>query len=168
MTEEERYEKEMADEDARIQSSPEDEAPASIPHFEENAGRMFLDLQRELSLSPEFINKVMRVYQDMILADKSGEHMAFRQHMTELLRLCDYNPSLLAPVFFPDFEGGGPMTFWERPHAIAMLSMTPTGTITVQASRQVGKCLSVNALCKCKVDGEEKTMTMGDIFEYAA
>lgn len=134
MTEEERYEKEMADEDARIQFSAGEPEPTFVPHMEENAGHMFLDLQRELSLSPEFINKVMRVYQDMVLADKSGERTAFRHHMTELLRLCDYNPSLLAPIFFPDFEGGGPMTFWERPHAMAMLSMTPTGTITVQAS----------------------------------
>lgn len=144
-----------------------DDTDVVTPHINENAGRMFLDIQRELTTNPGFIDKVTRVYQDMVLADKSGERDAFREHMTELLRLCDYNATLLAPIFFPSFTEDGPMTFWERPHAMAMMSLVPTGTMTIQASRQIGKCLSGSTLCKCKVHGEEKKLTLKELFEKA-
>lgn len=70
----------------------------------------------------------------MQLASKEGKDEEFRHHMHELLRLCDYNASLLVPYFFPKFPDDKPMTLWERPHAISMMSFIPNGTLTVQAS----------------------------------
>lgn len=51
--------------------------------------------------------------------------------MTELLRTCDYNPSLLVPYFFPAFPEDKPMTLWTRPHAMSMMAFVPNGTLTV-------------------------------------
>lgn len=87
---------------------------------------------------------------DMELAAESGEDDAFRYHMLQLLRLCDYNASLLVPYFFPKFPDDAPMTLWERPHAISMMSFIPNGTLTVQASRQIGKCLAGDTVITIK------------------
>lgn len=122
------------DEEIPVTLEADPAAGGDVPHINENAGRMFLDIQRELTMNTTFINNVTRVYMDMVNADKSGDREAFREHMTELLRMCDYNATLLAPIFFPSFTEDGPMTFWERPHAMAMMSVVPTGTLTVQAS----------------------------------
>lgn len=100
----------------------------------------------------------------MQLASKEGKDEEFRHHMHELLRLCDYNASLLVPYFFPKFPDDKPMTLWERPHAISMMSFIPNGTLTVQASRQIGKCLDADTKLVTKVSGEEKQLTIAELF----
>lgn len=141
--------------------------PDAVPHFHENAAHMFFDIYRELTTNVDFINKCMKVYSDMILADKSGNREAFRHHMAEMLRLCDYNVTMLIPFFFPDFADGRAMTFYERPHAMAMMSMVPAGTLTVCAARQVGKCLAGDTMVDAVVDGEDRKATMAEIFNRA-
>ena len=141
--------------------------PDAVPHFNENAAHMFFDIYRELTTNVDFINKCMKVYEDMVLADKSGDREAFRHHMAEMLRLCDYNVTMLIPFFFPDFSDGRAMTMYERPHAMAMMSMVPAGSLTVCAARQVGKCLAGHTAVDAVVDGVERKATMEEIFNKA-
>ena len=42
------------------------------------------------------------------------------------------------------------MTFWSRPHAFSMMAFIPNGTLTIQASRQIGKCVDGNTYIKTK------------------
>lgn len=89
-----------------------------------------------------------------------------KQAQTDLLRECDYNPSLLLPYFYPDFLDGEPMTLWSRPHAFAMMALIPNGSLTIAASRQIGKCVSGET----KVFIEENKggvypITMKELFE---
>lgn len=67
----------------------------------------------------------------MKTASDDGNDEEFRAAMLDLLRLCDFNASLLVPYFFPKFPDDKPMTLWERPHAISMMSFIPNGTLTV-------------------------------------
>lgn len=101
-------------------------------------------------------------------ASNSGNDDEFRSAMLDLLRLCDFNASLLVPYFFPKYPDDKPMTLWERPHAISMMSFIPNGTLTVQASRQIGKCVAGNTLLQLKINGVEKSMTIEDLFNTCA
>lgn len=141
--------------------------PDAVPHFRDNAAHMFFDVYKELTTNVDFINRCMKVYRDMILADRAGDREAFRHHMAEMLRMCDYNVSMLIPFFFPNFADGKAMTLYERPHAMAMMSMVPAGTLTVCAARQVGKCLAGDTAVDAVVDGEARKATMREIFNKA-
>lgn len=128
---------------------------------------MFLDLQKEMTTNIDFINKVERIIHAINLADKEGKREEKASHVLDLLKLCEGNPALLTPYFFPNFSRGKPMTLWSRPHAFAMMSMIPTGELTVQASRQVGKCVTGDTLVRCKSGEEDKTITMQDLWDSA-
>jgi hypothetical protein len=129
--------------------------------------RMFFDLQKEITTNVDFINKVERIISDIRLAEQSGKKAEKAAHTLELLKACDGNPALLTPFFFPNFSRGKPMTMWSRPHAFAMMSMIPTGELTVQASRQVGKCVTGDTLIRCQDSAGDKTITMQDLWDSA-
>lgn len=92
---------------------------------------MFFDLQKEITTNPVFIEKVSRIMNLLIEADSNKDVNAFRHYEEQLLRVCDYNPSLLVPYFFPRFPEDKPMTLWTRPHAMSMMAFIPNGTLTV-------------------------------------
>lgn len=100
----------------------------------------------------------------MQLAANEGKDEEFKHHMHELLIACDYNASLLVPYFFPKFPDDKPMTLWERPHAISMMAFIPNGTLTVQASRQIGKCVGKDTELQIIDNGEEMTLTIEQLF----
>lgn len=128
----------------------------------------FFDLQRALTTNPEFNNKVQKLMQEIIKAEEAKNKEAMNHYMCELLRLCDYNASLLVPFFFPKFAGNKPMTLWSRPHAFSMMAIGAGNILTVQASRQIGKCLQgATALTTKDCDGKIKEETIGEIFENA-
>lgn len=104
--------------------------------------RMFFDLQKSITTDVKFIDKISRIQQEMQKAAEANDDDTFRHYQVLLLRACDYNPSLLVPYFFPKYPNDKPMTFWSRPHAFSMMAFIPNGTLTIQASRQIGKCVS--------------------------
>lgn len=128
---------------------------------------IFFDLQKELTTNPEFAADLQKIMNELITAESSRQVDQSRQKMTQLLRKCDFNPSLLLPYFFPNFSDAGPMTLWTRPHAFAMMAHIPNGVLTVAASRQIGKCISGETELQVEINGEEKKMTAEDLFAYA-
>lgn len=89
-----------------------------------------------------------------------------KQVQTDLLRECDYNPSLLLPYFYPDFLDGEPMTLWSRPHAFAMMALIPNGSLTIAASRQIGKCVTGDTKVFVEKDkGGVMPVPMKELFE---
>lgn len=127
----------------------------------------FFDLHKELNTNVEFINRVQKEMQDINNAQESGDNTAVTFHVANLLRMCDYNPAILTPYYFPNFAKGKPMTLWSRPHAVAMMSVIPTGELTVQASRQIGKCVAGDTKLQIRDDstGTESTITIEELFD---
>lgn len=129
----------------------------------------FFDLYKEMTTNPAFVEKVNGEYRAMIEADRKGDAPVFREHALALLRMCDFNASLFVPFFFPKYPEDQPMTFWSRPHAFALFAYGMPGSYQViQASRQVGKCVSGDTTLRVLDRGEEKEMSLQTLFEDAA
>lgn len=94
--------------------------------------------------------------------------MSLIQLRSKLIRLCEFNPSLLMSFFYPDFLDGEAMRLWTRPHAFAMMAMVPNGSITIAASRQIGKCVAGDTeVTVCVGDEESKKTTCKELFSMA-
>lgn len=124
---------------------------------------MFFDLQKALTTDPVFIQKIQNITDKLQKAAEANDDEQFRVYQLQLLRACDYNSSLLIPYFFPKYPNDKPMTLWSRPHAFSMMAFIPNGTLTVQASRQIGKCVSKDTKLLCD-DGE---ITIEDLFNQS-
>ena len=127
----------------------------------------FFDLQKAITTDVTFNNKIQKLMHDLTLAEASNDKEAVRNSMLELLRACDYNASLLVPFFFPKFSGSKPMTLWSRPHAFSMMAVGAGNIYTIQASRQIGKCLSGKTKLYCKTQNTEEEITIEDLFNEA-
>lgn len=121
------------------------------------------DLHRELTTNVDFNNKAQRLMSLIAKSEQAGELEDMKGYLKELLTMCEFNPSLLVPYFFPKFPDQDPMTLWSRPHAFSMMAFTPNASLTVNASRQIGKCLSGDTTVVTNSGIE----TMADIFEQA-
>lgn len=124
----------------------------------------FFDLQKKLTSDPKFCEDVKILLADIAEAHASGNVEKLKRKNTELLRLCAFNPSLFLPYFFPNFQDGKPMTLWARPHAFAMMAMIPNGSLTIAASRQIGKCVTGDTEVTAVVSGERKKLGMKELF----
>lgn len=122
-----------------------------------------LDLYKALTTNPEFNSKVTKQLKLVQLADAKGDREAVANEIHELLKLCEFNASLLVPYFFPKYPETEPMTLWSRPHAFSMFAMTLLGQTVVKASRQVGKCVGGATKVVTKELGE---ISMQDLFEH--
>lgn len=127
----------------------------------------FFDLQKAITTDVTFNNKIQKLMHDLTLAEASNDKEAIRNSMLELLRACDYNASLLVPFFFPKFAGSKPMTLWSRPHAFSMMAVGAGNIYTIQASRQIGKCLTGRTKLCCKTQNTEEEITIEDLFNEA-
>jgi hypothetical protein len=126
----------------------------------------FFDLQKTLTTNPEFCNKVVKLQHNIQRAAEAKDRAALRHELSELLRLCDYNSSLLVPFFFPKFSGEQAMTLWSRPHAFAMMAFGADLTITVNASRQIGKCVKGDTMLSVMDDeGNREELTLEALFD---
>lgn len=125
---------------------------------------IYSDLYKDLTTNPDFCNKISKILKDIELADRAGNMEAAKQHVQELLIACNFNASLLVPYFFPKFPEFEPMTLWTRPHSFSMMGLTLLGSLTVQASRQIGKCLKDDTELQVKVHGTEQVMAIKDLF----
>lgn len=126
---------------------------------------LFFDLQKALTTDSVFIAKVEDQLKKLKYATDNNNKEAERNELLKLLRLCEFNPSLLVPFFFPKFIGNEAMRLWSRPHAFAMMNLGANLTITVQASRQVGKCLAKDTKLDIKHNGAICKKTIKDLFD---
>lgn len=128
--------------------------------------KLFFDLQKELTTNPAFATRAERQVALVMKAAKEDNKEAAGHEMAKLLRLCDFNPTLLVPYMFPHFPEQDPMSLLSRPHAVSMMALVPNGSLTVQASRQVGKCLSGLTFLKIRTKTVENK-TISEVFEAA-
>lgn len=128
---------------------------------------MFFDLQKSITTDTDFIDKIQGIQDKMQKAADANDDDEFRYQQLLLLRACDFNPSLLVPYFFPKYPNDKPMNFWARPHAFSMMAFIPNGTLTIQASRQIGKCVDGNTKVTTKTKNNINTQTLKDIFYEA-
>ena len=129
---------------------------------------VFLDIQDKLTSDPVFIGKASALMTDLQRAYSSGDKPATNKAILDILRLCEYNTSLIVPFMFPRYPFNKPMTLWNRPHAMSMLSYVPNATITVCTGRQTGKCVTGDTTLECSVDGLRRTVTAKELFDAAA
>lgn len=127
----------------------------------------FFDLQKAITTDVNFSNRIQKLMHDLTLAEASKDTEAVKHLTLEILRTCDYNASLLVPFFFPKFAGNKPMTLWSRPHAFSMMAVGAGNIYTIQASRQIGKCLSGKTKLRCKTQNTEEEITIEDLFNEA-
>ena len=131
----------------------------------------FFDLQKALTTDPAFKNDVNRLSLKVATMEDEGKMLGdadMNNAMKALLQKCDYNPSLILPYFFPNFSDEKPMTLWKYPHAFSMMSFVPNGSITIQASRQVGKCVAGGTVVTCRTEaGSEVDMSIKALFYLA-
>lgn len=126
---------------------------------------VYFDLYRELTSNVDFINKITKIMKSIELASKARDFEAGRYHIHELLQACEFNASLLVPLFFPKYPEFTPMTLWTRPHAFSMMAFTLLGSMTCQASRQVGKCVAGNTVVTVRTKDGTQDMSIRDLFD---
>lgn len=126
---------------------------------------IYFDLYKELTTNVDFINKVSKIMKAIELADKSRDFEAGRYHIHELLKVCEFNASLLVPLFFPKYPEFTPMTLWTRPHSFSMMAFTLLGSMTCQASRQVGKCVSGDTVVTIRTKDGTCDTSVKDLFD---
>lgn len=125
---------------------------------------IFLDLQRKLTSDPAFSDKARARMAAICDAKRTGDKSAVKHAMLDMLRLCEYNSSLLVPFFFPSYPFNSPMTLWTRPHAMSMMANVPNASITVCTGRQTGKCVTGDTKLECMIDGKRTSLTAKDLF----
>lgn len=130
---------------------------------EDNA---FFDLHKKMTTDATFAGRIEEYLKYIHKADVMGKFKERDKATEGLLRECRYNPSCLVPMFFPKFNNNKPMSLWSRPHAIAMMSIAPNASITIQSSRQIGKCLTGDTLLHCKdSSGTVSDIPIGQLFD---
>lgn len=126
----------------------------------------FFDLQKKLTTDPVFASKASTLLNKISEADSRHDKKSRDESIMQLLRLCDNNPSLLVPIFFPKFSVNKPMSLLSRPHAIAMMAIAPNASVTICSSRQIGKCLSGTSILRVEdAEGTRQDTTIKELFD---
>ncbi len=134
----------------------------------DNEYPMFLDLQHKLVTDADFCERTIQLMNSIEAADNIGDSLLSDKLLGQLIMACGFNPSLALQHFFPNFQDGQPMTLWSRPHAFAMMALVPNGSITIAASRQIGKCISGDTkVTVCIEEEEPKKTTCKELFSMA-
>ena len=138
---------------------------------------MYLDLYKTISSEGEFRHKISKLATEIHHLEKQVKsdpvhNTAIAERMADIYRLCQYNPTLLVPYFFPKYPYDKPLSMLSRPFSVAMLDFQFGGYTVIRASRQIGKCLTVNTLCNFRVtettdNKTEKKMSLGEVFSLA-
>lgn len=127
---------------------------------------VFFDLQKELTTNQAFAQHVQGLLNKIAYAEKSGDRAEVEGAVTNLIIQCRCNPGLLVPYFFPKYPDDEPMTLWSRPHTFAMMALSSNTSLVVQASRQVGKCLTGDTEINVRnTDGVAEKISMKNFFE---
>jgi len=138
---------------------------------------MYLDLYKTFSSEGVFRHKIQSLATEISTLEKRvktdpAHNTAIAERMADIYRLCQYNPTLLVPYFFPKYPYDKPLSMLSRPFSVAMLDFQFGGYTVIRASRQIGKCLTFNTLCNFKVSESastvvEKKMSVGEAFSLA-
>lgn len=108
------------------------------------------DLYANITKNVAFRNKINKLMGEFHLACKSKNKVLKSQLFNQILLLCQGNPSLLMPYFFPDFHRKKPLSLITRPYAFYLGMFSPGGFSCIRSGRQVGKCPHGNTKLKLR------------------
>lgn len=136
---------------------------------------MFLDFEYQLRTNPAFYNKIEKAIKRIISTSKemhkSNRHKAdYLDALKSYLEISNFNISPLLGYYYPNYPDG-PYSLKDFPfaHAYYTLNLGENSYCVYRGSRQIGKCLTTNNLCKIrnKKTGEVMKMPIGKVFELA-
>ena len=111
-------------------------------------------------------SKMLKTAEQAFIAG-TGALEAIQQPIAEILKLCEYNPALLTPHFFPAYPRDTPLSLLARPFMVEMLKFQIGGFCVLRAGRQVGKCVSAKTKVTAEIDGTIQTITCASLFNTA-
>ena len=105
---------------------------------------MYFDLGHRIRTDADFRIKLNWYGREIEKARSALDHNAaatgrLRQLTHDFLRICNYNPALLAGYYFPHYPKDKPFTFASHPFAMSMLNFQISGFSAYRGSRQIGK-----------------------------
>lgn len=134
----------------------------------------FFDYELKIRTEPFYRQRVQDAAELLIKTSKDITKGAkykklYEEALVEFLHLTRFNLSPLLGYYYPRYPDGNPYSLKDFPFANIYYSLNiGAGSSTVyRASRQIGKCLNINNLCKFrnKRTGEVVTMPIGEFFE---
>lgn len=136
---------------------------------------MWIDFEYQLRKNPAFrskIEKAIKAIQDTFKdMHKDNKHRKlYIDAINNYLQISNFNLAPLLPYYYPNYPDG-PYTLKDFPFAYCYYALNlGEGSYNVlRGSRQIGKCLYTNSLCKIrnKKTGETKEITIGELFKLA-
>jgi hypothetical protein len=111
---------------------------------------MYIDVYWQAKGDPAFRKELGRLIEKISQAEKAAiknpvARRVFREGLTELYRLCNFNAGFLVPHFFPTYPYTEPLSLQARPFSFSMFNMQIGGFTVMRASRQVGKSTTIGA-----------------------
>lgn len=114
------------------------------------------------------IVKLKNTYQDAL---KNPNRMKFhKEALMDYLKVSNFNLSPLLGFYFPAYpEGPFSLANFPFAHAYYTLNIGPGAYTVYRGSRQIGKSLSFNNLCKFrnKTTGNQLLINIGEFFDKA-
>lgn len=134
---------------------------------------MFEDFEFKLRKDSAFrtkiatsIVKLKNTYQDAL---KNPNRMKFhKEALMDYLKVSNFNLSPLLGFYFPSYpEGPFSLANFPFAHAYYTLNIGPGAYTVYRGSRQIGKSLSFNNLCKVrnKTTGNQLLINIGEFFD---
>lgn len=133
----------------------------------------FLDFEYQMRKNPEFRDKILKAvdninktYKDMHKSLKHRE--AYKQAIQEYLEVSHFNLVPLLAYYYPNYpDGPYNLSMYPFAHCFYQLNLGEGSYTVLRGSRQIGKCLHSNNLCKFKnkKTGEIVIMPIGEFHE---
>ena len=134
----------------------------------------FLDFEYQMRNNPAFrdkiINAVKEIQHTYSEMNKSARHReAYKQAIEHYLEVSQFNLSPLLGFYYPKYPGYEPYSLRDFPfaHCYYQLNLGENSYNVLRGSRQIGKCLCYNNLCKLrnKKTGDTVNIRIGELFE---
>lgn len=134
----------------------------------------FLDFEYQMRKNPEFRDKIIKAVQNIQKTHsemhKSFKHReAYKHAIEDYLQISGFNLSPLLGFYYPKYPANESYSLKDFPfaHCYYQLNLGENSYNVLRGSRQIGKCLCTNNLCKIrnKKTGKIVNIEIGKIFE---
>ena len=133
----------------------------------------FLDFEYQMRTNSAFRDKILKAVNNIIKTHKdmhrSLKHKAaYKQAIQDYLEVSHFNLAPLLAYYYPNYPDSN-YTLKDFPfaHCYYQLNLGENSYTVLRGSRQIGKCLHTNNLCKFKnkKTGEVVIMPIGEFHE---
>lgn len=137
---------------------------------------MFQDFEFKIRTDPKYrskiytaVDKIAKTYKDSLKNPSAKKY--HQEALVDYLKVSNFNLSPLLGFYYPNYPDFEPYTLRNFPfaHCYYTLNIGPGAFSVFRGSRQIGKSLTTNNLCKIrnKKTGEIKEITIGELFLLA-